>query len=287
MNNNLKKYGTDFIIISFGAVIFALSFILFLRPNTIAPGGISGIAIIVNSVTAIPVGTLILVLNIPLFIISYIKFGFKFIFSTLYAVALCSVLIDLPINMPIFTKDALLASVYGGLLLGTGIGLIFLRGATTGGVDILGRFLKLRYPHVRIGRLILVLDFFIVTASAIVSKDVNRALYSIITIYISSLAVDTIIYGTDAAKVAFIISDKNEEIARNITTGLLRGVTLLSGQGGYTNRQKRVIMCAVKSQQMAGLYEIVTKSDPDAFVIVTDAKEVLGDGFTRRGKNSI
>ncbi|MCX7614267.1 MAG: YitT family protein [Clostridiales bacterium] len=271
-----------YLIITIGSVLYALSFNLFLTPMHIAPGGISGIAIVINYLTLFPVGIMILILNIPLFILSYVKFGGAFLFSSFFATALGSVIIDLTSKIPPFTNDPILASIYGGILMGAGLGLVFDYGATTGGSDILSRLIKLRFPHISMGRMMLCVDFVVITISALVFRNMNSALYAVITLYISSKVIDVIIYGTDYEKLAYIISDKSDEITNKIQEELGRGVTLLYGEGGYTNRQKKVIMCALKRQQSAKAAEIASSIDSYAFVIVVDAHEILGDGFERK-----
>ena len=276
-----RKVLWKYAVITLGSVLYAFSFNLFLTPNHIAPGGVSGIAIVINYLTSFPVGVMILVLNIPLFILSFLKFGGAFLFSSFYATALGSVIIDLTTKIPPFTSEPILSSIYGGILMGAGLGLVFAYGATTGGSDIISRLIKLRFPHISMGRMMLCVDFVVITISAFVFQNVNSALYAIITLYISSKVIDVIIYGTDYEKLAYIISDKSEEISRKIQDELLRGVTLLHGEGGYTNRQKKIIMVALKQQQAAKAAEIVRKIDPNAFVIVVAAHEIFGDGFER------
>ena len=287
MRKITSKAAADAIVITLGCVVFALSFKLFLEPSLIAPGGVSGIAIILNHLFPVSTGTIIILINIPLLILGLIKFGHRFILSTAYATILSSVIIDLTAFLSPFTHDPLLAAIYGGLLLGAGIGLVFSRGATTGGSDILVRLIKLKYPHLRMGQIILITDALVVIAAAVVFSDPNVALYSIITIYVQSLVVDAIIYGFDFAEVAYIISDRQDEISARIQTELSRGVTFLSGQGGYTGERKKILMCAVKLRETARLQAIVTELDPQAFVIITRAKEIIGDGFKTRRKDTL
>ncbi len=278
---NIRTIFWKYAVITTGSVLYALSFNLFLTPNLIAPGGVSGIAIVINYLTSFPVGVMIILLNIPLFLLSYLKFGGEFLFSSFFATALSSVIIDLTTGIPPFTEDPILAAVYGGILMGAGLGLVFIYGATTGGSDILSRLIKLRFPHVRMGRMMLFVDAVIISASAVAFRDINSALYAIITLYLSSKVIDVILYGTDYEKLAYIISDRCDEISRKIQEDLERGVTLLYGEGGYTKRQKKIIMCALKRQQASKAAQIASEIDPDAFVIVVEAHEILGDGFGR------
>ena len=277
----VRKVLWKYAIITVGSVLYALSFNLFLTPNHIAPGGVSGIAIVINYLISFPVGVMILILNIPLFILSYVKFGGGFLFSSFFATAVGSVIIDLTTKIPPFTTDPILAAIYGGILMGAGLGLVFNFGATTGGSDILSRLIKLRFPHISMGKMMLFVDVCVITFSAVVFRNVNSALYAMITLYISSKVIDVMIYGTDYEKLAYIISDKSEEISIKIQEELQRGVTFLYGEGGYTNRRKKIIMVALKRQQAAKASEIAAKIDPKAFVIVVAAHEILGDGFER------
>lgn len=271
----------DFLLVTAGCVLFALAFALFLEPNLIAPGGLSGLGMVVNHLTGFPLGGAILAMNAPLLLISFLKFGAKFIAGTLYATVLSSILIDVGMSLlPMFTQDLLLASLYGGVLLGAGMGMVFVGGATTGGSDIISKLLRLRFPHVRLGRIVLFVDALIIIICAIVFRDINLALYAAITLYVSSAVIDMIIYGTDVAVLAYIISDEWEAIGGEIQLKLERGVTYLDGAGGYTNRKKRVVLCAVRRNESAVLNELVERLDPGAFLIVTEAHQVIGYGFS-------
>lgn len=280
LNKSFKTRVVDIIIILLGAAISALSFNLFLEPHKISPGGISGIALIINSLTGfLSVGLLIIIFNIPLFILAWRKLGHEFVALSLIGTVAISLLIDAFSFLGAVGDDSLLAAVYGGLLSGVGLGLVFSRGATTGGVDIAARLLKLRFRHISMGKLILALDFIIAAASAVAFSDINRMLYAMIALYVSSIVIDGVIYGFDFSKVAYIISNSPEEIACGVEERLQRGVTLLQGRGHYSGEQKEVLLVVVKSQQIADLRDIVKTADPDSFMIVMQAHRVVGFGF--------
>ncbi|MBE6904707.1 MAG: YitT family protein [Ruminococcaceae bacterium] len=275
-----KKRLINFGMVTLGCVLFALSFDLFLDPSRIAPGGVSGLAMVVKYLTGLPIGVGILLMNIPLQITAFLKLGKRFILYTAYATALSSILIDLWAFLPAFTNDLLLASIYGGLLMGAGMGMVFAGGATTGGSDVISRLVRLRYPHVRLGKIILLVDCGIVAVSATVFQDINRALYAAISLYVSSLVIDMIMNGFDYATMIYIISDFSSEIAAKIQDKLERGVTYLNGQGAYEGAPKKVILCTVKRNESAALYDIVHEIDPNAFLIASEAHQVFGYGFS-------
>lgn len=279
MKNSVSKAAADIFVITLGSAVFALAFKLFLEPNLIAPGGVSGVAIIVNHFFPVSTGLVIILINIPLLILGFVKFGYRFILSTAYATILSSILIDATAFLSPFTRDPLLAAIYGGVLLGAGIGMVFSRGATTGGSDILVRLIKRRRPHLRMGQIILATDAVVVISAAVAFSNPDAALYAIITIYVQTLLVDAIVYGFDFAEVAYIISDRQHEISERIQTELSRGVTALCGKGGYTGESRKILMCAIKIRETASLHKIVEETDPHAFVIITRAKEIVGDGF--------
>lgn len=281
-----KNNWINFAMVTLGCVLFALSFDLFLDPSRIAPGGVSGLAMVVKYLTGLPIGMGILLMNIPLQIAAFLKLGKRFILYTAYATVLSSVLIDLWAFLPAFTNDLLLASIYGGLLMGAGMGMVFAGGATTGGSDVISKLVRLRYPHVRLGKIILLVDCGIVAISATVFQDINRALYAAISLYVSSLVIDLIMNGFDYATMIYIISDFSSEIAAKIQDKLERGVTYLSGQGAYEGAPKKVILCTVKRNESAALYDIVHEIDPNAFLIASEAHQVFGCGFSPYRKSS-
>lgn len=270
----------DVIIIVVGCAIYALGLVIFLEPNNIAPGGVSGISMIINFIFPLAsIGVLIIVLNIPLFLAGWKFEGKPFLFKSIFGTILSSILIDFFTGFYSYTDDPLLAAIYGGLLIGIGLGLVFTRGATTGGSDIIGRLLKVKFPYLSMGRLILFTDLVIVTLAAFVFGHFNYALYALITLSICSVVLDKVLYGVHTAKVAYIISSRPEEVFKRIDTELERGATYLNGEGAFSGNATKVILTAIKLQQIAKLKQIVRDVDPESFVIISDAQEVLGYGF--------
>lgn len=262
-----------------GTVIVAISLDVFLAPGNIAPGGISGLSIVINYLSNIPLGILIFILNIPIFLLGLKHFNKRFLIYSLAGMLLLSVFTDLFVGIPRITNDLLLSAIYGGALLGLGIGLVFSAGCTTGGTDIVVQILKKKFPSISVGRFVLIVDAFIVVIAGIVFGKWEVMLYSAIAIYISTILIDIIVEGGDAAKAVYIISDKNAQIAEQISTKLVRGTTLLHGSSLYSKEAKEVLLCVVKKHQISTLKTIIKETDPNAFVIFTDARQVVGRGF--------
>lgn len=275
----------NILMILVGSALFALAFDLFLDPNGISCGGVSGIAMLIVYATDtewLTVGILTALINLPLFFFGYRQIGKYFFFGSLFGMLVSSVCFDLFAKiLPVTTMDPLVAAIFGGVMTGIGLGLVFLAGASTGGADIVARLLKLKLRNFPIGKLMLCMDLVIAVVTGIVYRRFTNTLYSFITLYLSSVLLDKVVYGMDYSKVALIISDKYEEIAVAIDTKLDRGVTLLRGQGFYKRCDKYVLLSAVKRKQLAQLKEVVMTIDPDAFLILQDAQQVLGDGFKR------
>jgi uncharacterized membrane-anchored protein YitT (DUF2179 family) len=273
--------------IALACVIYAVGFNWFFMPNQIGYGGVTGIAQIINGLFGWPsIGVLIIVMNVPLFLAGWRLLGGRLLVTSLFAMTLSSVFID---ALSAFYKfpamEPLLASIYGGVIIGFALGVIFLQGATTGGSDIAARLLKLRLNWLPMGRIILFLDLIVIIGTAVVFRRLNSALYGAVSLYISTLVMDGVLYGTDTAKVAYIISDKYREIAAAISSELHRGVTVLHGEGAWSKADKNVLLCAIKMRQVVELKRTVKELDPDAFLIVCDAHEVLGDGFGKYKRN--
>ena len=271
-----------------GSALFAFGFAAFLMPNALNAGGISGLAQILVELTEIgTVGIVSIVINLPLFILSGLKIGRKFFAGSLVGMIVSSVLIDLLDAVEFPTVEPLVAVLYGGVLCGLGLGMVFVCGASTGGSDILVRLLKLHWRNVPIGQISMTFDFVVVALTGIVYGDVTKALYTGITVFVTGQVLDAVIYRFDYSKVALIISDEYELIAQRIGEQLDRGATFLQGEGSYSHRQTKVVLAAVKKQQVAELKELVTRIDPNAFIIVQEAHQVLGDGFSKYSKNSL
>lgn len=269
----------DYLVITFASAVYAVAVSLFLDPNSLAPGGVTGIAIILNRLTGLETGTWVLFINIPIIALGTWKLGWRFILSTGYCTLISSLFINLLSPFGAVTEDLLLAAVAGGCLMAVGLGLVFKSGATTGGTDIIVKLLRIRFPQLKTGFLFFVTDAVIVAASGIVFKNVDVALYAGIVIAINSLLMDVVLYGRDGAKLVFIISDKHENITKRILEELDIGVTYISGSGAYSGKEKNVIMCVMKKQTSPRAEAIVREEDPLAFMIVTSATEIFGEGY--------
>ena len=281
-----------YVFITFTAALYAVGIALFLNPNNLAPGGISGIAIILKKMfPGLPgVGMLILLINIPILAGGIKKFGIKFILSTMYSLIVSSVLIDiLPIvfNVNGVTDNKMLASVIGGATFGLGMGLMFRLDTTTGGLDIIVKIIKQKKPHLKTGQIYFLLDVVILAASAMAFKDVEVALYAAIAIYVSTVVMDRAIYGGDEATLVYIISEKRELIARRMMKEVNVGATMIQAKGAYSNETTEVIMCVMKKQTLVKVRNILKQTDSGAFMIVSSANEVFGQGFKDHFKTEI
>ncbi|MCI8762431.1 MAG: YitT family protein [Oscillospiraceae bacterium] len=287
--SHLKKTLLPVLIITLGSAVYALGFVWCYAPNGIAFGGITGVAQIVNFlIPALPIGVTVIVLNIPLFVLGWRLIGGRLLVTSLYAMALSSVFID--VLTPLYDwppMEPLLACIFGGVLLGLSLGLVFQQGATTGGTDLMARLLKLKLAWLPMGKLLMGIDLAVIVAVAAVFRALDAALYGLVALYISTIVMDGVLYGLDTAKVAYIISDRNKEISAAIVKDLDRGVTILHGQGAYTGADKDVLMCAFKQREIAAIKAAVKDIDPAAFVIVCDAHEVLGEGFRDYKKDDL
>ncbi len=271
-----------------GSWIFAFGFAFFLMPGDMNAGGISGLAqVIVELLGFGSVGTLSILINLPLFILGGLKIGKRFFAGSLLGMVLSSVFIDLMDGLVFFELEPLVGVLYGGVLCGLGLGIVFVCGTSTGGSDILIRLLKLRYRNVPIGQISMYFDAAVVILTGLVFQDVTKALYTGIAVFVTGLVVDAVVYRFDYSKVALIISSEYEEIARQIGIKLDRGATFLHGEGSYHHNPTKVVLVAVKKQQVAELKELVTRIDPNAFIIVQEAHQVLGDGFSKYSRESL
>lgn len=271
-----------------GAMVFALGFNLFLAPHGLNAGGVSGLAqILVHVLGFGTVGSITAVMNLLLFIIAGIKIGRRFFVGSVIGAIALSASIDLFVLIPVPEVEPLLAALYGGVVCGMGLGLVFATEASTGGSDIIVRLLKRKWQHVPIGTINIVFDLTVAALTGIAFGDITCALYSGVAIYLSGKIIDMVVYSFDNSNVAIIISNSHETIAHHIMHDLERGVTYLDGHGGYSYSNKQVILTAVKKYQLADLKKMVAEIDPDAFVIVQEAHQVLGDGFSRYNKDSL
>ena len=271
-----------------GSTLFALGFALFLAPNNINTGGISGLAMVLVEMLGFgSVGSLSILVNLPLFVLGGLKIGRRFFAGSLLGMLLSSVLIDAFAALSFATPEPLLGVLYGGVICGLGLGVVFVSGTSTGGSDILVRLLKLRYRNVPIGQISMIFDGLVVILTGIAFQDVSKALYSGVTVFLCGKMVDAVVYKFDYSKVALIISPAYEAIAEQIGKKLDRGATFLHAEGSYSGNSTKVVLVAVKKQQLAELTELVSELDPDAFIIVQEAHQVLGDGFKRYSKDGL
>ena len=268
-------------LVALGSVIFALAFDWFFAPNQVAMGGVTGLAQVIHAVfPALSVGVLSFLLNVPLFLAGWKFIGFHLLASSLFSMAVSSVAIDVIAAVYPFTPmDPMLSCLCGGALMGVGLGIVFSQGATTGGTDVVARLMKLKLPWLPMGKLMLVPDFIVLALAAAVFGRVEAALYGAVGIFVATRVMDTVLYGLDTSKVAYIISDRWEELSRRLLDELDMGVTLLQGQGAYTGREKQILMVAFKQKAIVQVKKTVHEADPGAFLIVCDAHDVLGEGF--------
>ncbi len=271
-----------------GSALFALAFDIFLKPNGLNAGGVSGLAMVFSQLTGLgSVGTVSMLINLPLFALGGIKVGKRFFAGSLVGMAVSSVLLDLFAVIKPPETEPLLAALYGGLLCGIGLGVVFAAGASTGGSDIVVRLLKLRFQYVPIGTISMVFDMSVAALTGLAFQDLSRALYSGVAIFVTGQIIDAVVYRFDYSKVAMIVSKDYESIAKQIAVQLDRGVTFLKGQGAYSGKDTKVVLTAVKKQQLADLKRMVVEIDPNAFIIVQEAHQVLGDGFSRYSKDAL
>lgn len=278
---NLSKLLINYLLITVASFLYGIGTAIFSDPNNIAPGGFTGIAIVLNRIIPVGTGAWFMILNIPILILGTWKFGWHFICSTLYATGMISLFTDLiaKYGQAFIVSDMVLASVFGGLFAGVAMAIIFQQGATSGGSDIIIKLLRLRYPHIKTGGLLFITDVFVIFFAAIVIKDIPAALYAFITVFINGIALDKVLYGSDEAKLLFIISDRHSSITKRLLKELDLGVTHVYGQGAFSGKDKKVIMCVVRKRISPQAQEIVKEEDPDAFMIITSATEIYGEGY--------
>lgn len=284
MTNTNRLRIKNFILVTVGSLIYAAGIALFLDPNRLIPGGVSGLSIMISHLVEwLNTGTLIFVLNIPLLIAGLIKFGKSFMLSTVYVTALSSLAVDTisalaADHIPV-TTDLLLAALAGGSLLAVGLGLVLRGGGTTGGTDIVTKFLRLKFKHIKTGNIFLLVDSVVIMTSAIVFRDIEGALYAAFSLFISTRVLDMVLYGGDSAKLVYIISDRADEIADALLNQLNLGVTYLDGRGAYTGKDKKVLLCAAHRRAFPKIRALVSQIDDMAFMIVGSAQEIFGQGF--------
>lgn len=271
---------TDVLCYIAGCLLYAVSVDCFSQPNRIVNGGATGVALLFNALTGAPVGLTVFLLNLPLFGLALWKLGRGFALRTVFCTTLCSVFIDgLKPVLPAFTGDTMLAALFGGLAAGAGLGLLYLRGATSGGVDVVSRLLELRFPQLSMGRLMLLLDAAVVALSVPVFGELELAMYALVMIFVGSHLIDTVLYGRDAGKLVFVATQRETAVTEQILVTLKRGVTRLQASGAYTGEKRNILMCAVSRSQLYELQRLVRDTDPAALIITAPTDEVLGEGF--------
>ncbi len=286
--HNKWRWIADILMMFVGCALFGLGFSVFLAPAGLNVGGISGIGMILAEILGVgTVGGFVAAINIPLFLLSAFLLGKRFFVGSFIGMCLLSVSIDLFALLPPLQLDPLLCALYGGVLTGIGLGVVFAIGASTGGTDILVRILKKRWQNIPIGIISMLLDFCVAVLTGVVFHDIACTLYSGVAIFATGKVIDLVVYSFDYSKVALIISVRHREIAQAISEQLDRGATYLKGEGSFTGEERTVVLTAVKKQQLAELKLLVSEIDPDAFVIVQEAHQVLGDGFSHYTKDSL
>ena len=273
---------TDNIIWLAGCSLYSVGVLIFAVPNGIAQSGITGLSIIINHLIHTPVGLTNLVLNIPLTILAWVFIGRSFVARTFWVTVMLSVALDVftpLLKSYAYTGDKLLAALFCGAISGFSLALVLMRGATTGGVDTIARLFRYKWPHISMGRVILVADIIVIITAAVVFKSVESALYAAIVIFVSSRVIDYVLYGTRSGKMLMVVTKNAPEISKALTSQINRGVTVLPVQGGYTGQEKKMLICAVRDNEVSKLNKVIWQIDPNPFIIISEAGEILGEGF--------
>lgn len=287
-NTKWKTLFADVLYLLLGSLFFAISVDMFTAPNNIAPGGLTGVATMLNYLSVrwhlpfeIPIGMASLVMNVPLLIAAWMVIGRRTAIRTVIGLALSSVMIDLlePILPPFVGDETILVCIFGGLLMGLGVGLILARGGTTGGSEVVARLLERKYPHIQMGKLILAVDGVVIALSAVVYGQLQSPLYAVVLVFLSSLATDWVVYGGRQGKMAMVLSQNQEAITNAVFERLGRGVTLLKSTGAYTGKESHMMLVAVRRDEVFRLRQMVFEHDPDAFFMLLSTDEVRGLGF--------
>ena len=286
--NKVGKHILSYLKITVGCLIFSIGYNLFLAPGGLNAGGITGLcSVLVEVIGFGSIGLLNAIINIPLFAIGGIKIGKKFFLDSLIGMILVSIFIDLFAFLPNPELNVLLCAVYGGAVCGVGLGIVFSTGGSTGGSDIIVRLLKLKYQHIPVGVITIIFDAFVAALTGLVFKNMEVCLYTGFCILVCGYVIDAVVYKFDYSKVVIIITKEYDLVAKEIGDRLERGSTFLNGQGVYSGKDTKVILTAVKKQQIGELKELVVEIDPNAFIIVQEAHQVLGDGFARYSKYNL
>ena len=263
-----------------GGALYALSVNCFTVPNNIVPGGVTGLSTMLHALTGFPIGVGILLMNLPLLLAAFFVISKRFVLKTALVTALVSVMIDLSEPfLPPFQGEMILVVLFGGLLSGVGLGLIFLRGATTGGSEVAARLLQKAFPYLSMGRLILAVDAVIIASSIFVFHDLAAAMYAAVFVFITSLMADKLLYGGEEGRLLMVVTPHPKEVTEAVTEKIGRGVTVLPGYGGYTGKERSVLLCAVRRSQLVRVRRLVRATDPEAFMMIVTTRQVFGEGF--------
>lgn len=274
-----RRLAVDLLFDLLGTSVYSVAVQCFSAPNNIAPGGVSGISVLINYLTGLPISILSFCLNVPLLLMAWYFLGHRFTLRTLKTVVVMTVMLELAEFLPVYQGNPILAALFGGVLEGFGLAVVFMRGSTSGGSDIASRLLQLKFPYMPVGRLLLVVDGLVLVAAAVVYRSIENALFGLIVIYTSTHVIDGVLYGLDVGKVMLIISKSHGKIADGVNRELGRGCTILSATGSYTGEDRPVLLCAVRRQEYVTLKRLVRSVDPEAFLLVMEANEVIGEGF--------
>ena len=279
----VKRIVLDYIFFLVGSAFFAFGFSFFIYPNNISPGGLTGVAAVINYALDLPTGTVLFIINIPVLLLGLKKMGSVFLIKTLFVTVASSLLIDIFIYiLPKFNGDRFLAAIFGGALTGFGLALVMLRGGTTGGIDVIAVILRNKFPFLTMGRLVLILDFVVITLAAICYREIESALFAVISIFISGKVLDTMLYGADKGRLVFVVTQKEKDVSKAIFEQVNRGVTILPSYGGFNMDTNKTLICALRFNEVDPAIKAVHSADVNAFTVVTIAGGIFGLGFEEK-----
>lgn len=281
--NMAKTIAMDLLIDLIAGIAFGISVNVFTAPNHIAPGGVTGFATLMNYIFGVPIGLMSFCINVPLLLIGVRVLGKEFFFRTLKSVVIINFSVDVIVPMMVqgyvYTGEKIMAGLMGGVLMGVCVGSVLQRGSTSGGLDIVGRVVRKKMPQFSIGKIMFAGDFTILVVSMLVYKNIESGLNGLICIFVSSKVVDYLLYGMEKGMMLYVISDKAEEIAKEIMSSIVRGATMIQAEGAYSRDPKKVVLCAIKEHQYPEVKRLIKQIDPNAFLMVNDAHDILGSGF--------
>lgn len=276
----LVTYGLDFLVMTLGVAVYSIGVVCFTAPNNVAPGGVTGLATAINHLTGFPIGTLVTLINVPLMVVAFFFLGREYVIKSVYCVLAFGFFVDVAFaSLPVFVTDKLLACLYGGALMGVGLGLVYLRQSSTGGTDVIVFLLHKWWPHIKMGTLILLVEAVMVAIITVMYGSIEAALYAVVVVLVSTKLIDLVLYGAESGKMIFVVSTKSEEISKAIIEKMQRGVTMLDSKGGYSGDKSQVLLCAVRTPEFVKFKKLVKELDPDAFLMVTNSAEIVGNGF--------